>query len=265
MYRPLFSDDQIMRAHQDFSQSPFHIARMGFTDLSYSDQSWLLTKYAMIVVIGAAIISLIVLSELVRDTDYIRRYPKYFATEVLIVAVGGALPLLFVAYCRGSRVSSLLWAVGREAWRPPQPASIVRCLHPHLWHDDLTRPSASPPGVICGIFFLMSLSNIIMSLLPLKIAHGNSLLVFVICTLVVYFSYRGLMDAQKPETAQRKALDLERSAKVAAWMLVFYFFTLTALVLLLDSEVGWPQPRPVMLPQPQMMMPPPQAQFAQTA
>jgi hypothetical protein len=47
----------------------------------------------------------------------------------------------------------------------------------------------------------MSLSNIIMSLLPLKIAHGISLLVFVICTLVVYFSYRGLMDAQKPETA----------------------------------------------------------------
>jgi hypothetical protein len=101
-----------MRAHQDFSQSPFHIARMGFTDLSYSDQSWLLTKYAMIVVIGAAIISLIVLSALVRDTDYIRRYPKYFAAEVFIMAVGGALPLLFVAYCRGARVSSSLLEFG---------------------------------------------------------------------------------------------------------------------------------------------------------
>lgn len=77
-------------------------------DKSYSDQSYDLVKYSLLTIIGGSVVVLIVLSALVRDVAFIKRFPKWFAAELVIMGILGAVPLLFVCYSRGSVVSSSL-------------------------------------------------------------------------------------------------------------------------------------------------------------
>ncbi len=74
-----------------------------------SDSVYKLIKYGVIVGLSLSFLVLLIGSFLVHDTYYIKKHPKFFVSETIIMGILTAAPIIYISYLRGGEKTETIY------------------------------------------------------------------------------------------------------------------------------------------------------------